>query len=103
MQLYTLVKAALNIWMPHTGAVRPPMMILLPLVMMVTLLQFVPPVEAAFTVTVKQHVFVLLQPSVAWKQTWLIPTGKAAPEASPLVRIVFIEPVVQVVVGAGTL
>ena len=63
----------------------------------VTLLQ----PAVAVTVIVMQHVFVLPQLSVALKQTWLVPMGKAVPLAPPLVRVTVATPVAQVVVAVG--
>jgi hypothetical protein len=59
-----------------------------------------PPVEPV-TVMEMQHVWVLPQASVALKQTWLVPMGKAVPLAPPLVRVTVAPPVAQVVEAVG--
>ena len=57
--------------------------------------------SSVLTVTLKQQDFVFPHPSVALYHTCVLPTGKAAPLASPLVCVVVPVPEAQVEVPVG--
>ena len=53
------------------------------------------------TVTLKQQDFTFPQPSVAWWQTCVVPTGNVEPLAGPAVRTIMTVPAGQVETAVG--